>query len=178
MNHREVRWRAFLRRRDVLLATLPFYVALYVVWPFDQGTRYLAPMLPVFVVSLWELLGTGWSRRWRRPIVAFLLVAHLGVAVAGLWRDARLARFDDEWPRVEAIAEVLPPGQRDRVATAGLGLERTLMLQLALDRPVHQLRPGDDPGDALWLLTPAGARPAGFHDAPGAFGDWWLHARK
>ena len=49
--------RLFVATNDVLVLTLPWYMLVYVVWPYDQSTRYVAPMLPVWVASLWHVFG-------------------------------------------------------------------------------------------------------------------------
>ncbi|MEO1994426.1 MAG: hypothetical protein ABGZ17_04040, partial [Planctomycetaceae bacterium] len=37
-------WWRFARRKDVLALSLPLFFTAYVIWPFDQGPRFLMPM--------------------------------------------------------------------------------------------------------------------------------------
>jgi hypothetical protein len=46
-------WMLVRRRPDVLAMMFPFYLGLYIVWPFGQATRFMMPMLPV----LWGCVG-------------------------------------------------------------------------------------------------------------------------
>lgn len=54
-------WLMSRRNQDVALLAVPFYFGLFVFWPYDQGTRYFLPLLPMMLLSLWALfrpLGT------------------------------------------------------------------------------------------------------------------------
>lgn len=55
-------WRLVRHRRDVLLLAAPFYAAIYIVWSYDQATRFFTPMLPVMWASAAAML-----LLWRRP---------------------------------------------------------------------------------------------------------------
>jgi hypothetical protein len=163
--------RAVRARRDVLLWAAPFYVLLYVIWPFDQGTRFLAPLLPVWVVAPWFALGAFRRLLPLRPaVVVVLLVAHLGVAVGGWVRSLDARHQDDLWPAVDRVAErVRSEEERWRIARVlasdsdpahrppvwlpvrlrGVARAPALMLQLALDRP---LTAGEAPTYHPYLL--------------------------
>jgi hypothetical protein len=128
-------WKLFRATGDVLLATLPAYVALYVVWGFDAGTRYLLPMLPVLAASA----GCGRFLE-RRPALGFLLVAaHLAVAAGYvLARDAPRARAcDAEWPAVERLAAAAASAPAP-VLAPGVPECTRLLLSFTLDRPVSE----------------------------------------
>lgn len=98
-------WRLLRRSGDVYLWTLPFYVALHVIWPYQQGTRYMLPMLPMAVLVLVANLHGGTRRRW--PVMAALVLAHAGFTVG---------KIASEWPEARArhrlgleVRELLEP---------------------------------------------------------------------
>ena len=44
-------WLRFFRDHgDVFAGLFPFYLALYILWPFDQGARFFTPLVPLLVV--------------------------------------------------------------------------------------------------------------------------------
>ncbi len=125
-------WRAARRTTDPLVVTLPFYFAFYILWPFDQGVRFMLPLLPVLWLSVWHMLEV--LPRGRGLVVVLLVVAHLGVAI-GYWvRElAKVRQLDGLWPEVMTVSQ--PLGRRDTVvATQGIPAEQQLMLWVALDR--------------------------------------------
>lgn len=154
-------WMLVRGTADVLVLTAPFYVALYLAWPYFGGTRYLLPLLPLLVACLWRAYRP--LRHWRRPAFALALVAHLGVA-AGYWLidDAPRARAcDRQWPAVQQLAARIELDS-GAVVAADVSTCVTLMLMLALDRPV-QAADGRHVDQSIgWIVT---AEPAG--DVPG-----------
>jgi hypothetical protein len=143
---------------DVFTVTAPLYLALHLAWPYTAGTRYLLPLLPLLVACLWSACGP--LRHWRRAAFALALIAHLGVA-AGYWLivDAPRARAcDRHWPVVQELAARIGLDS-GAVVAADVSKCVTLMLVLALDRPVQRV---DDrrfaDGPARWIVTP---EPAG-----------------
>ncbi len=131
-----VGWVRFVRRRgDVLALMLPIYFGVCVAYRFDQGTRYMLPMLPVLLACLWFIIEP--CRRWRMSFLAFLLVAHLTVAL-GYWvaRDMPRAReCNAQWPVIELLASriVAHPGP---VVAPRIPMCIVSMLSFAADRPV------------------------------------------
>lgn len=99
-------WLRLMRRHsDVLLCSAPFYLLLYCVWPYDQGTRFLLPLLPLLWLCVWEMLG-----RWRlAPVLASgLLLAHAGVSVGHYYHDRKKARkLNAFWSEARACANQL-----------------------------------------------------------------------
>lgn len=46
-------WGRLMRKRgDVFVGLFPFYLALYIIWPYDQSARFFAPLAPLLAVSL------------------------------------------------------------------------------------------------------------------------------
>ncbi len=141
-------WRLARRNRDVLLWSAPFYALLYVIWPFDQGTRFFAPLLPVLVVSLWSVLGSARVVRYRQAAVAVLLVAHLAVAVGGWVRDLERRELHGRWPAIDRAVETIG-ADRGFVTAPDLPRAEALMLQLALDRAFV---PAGKEVEARWVV--------------------------
>ena len=105
-----VGWRQLLRRQpSALLVACPFYVGLYIVWPHDQGTRFMTPLVPV----LWAAIAATVSRsRWRAPIMRlspWLVLACLATSavycIADRIEARRLARYAE---MTEKMAAVVP----------------------------------------------------------------------
>ena len=145
---------------DVLVWALPLYVGLFVVWPFDEDTRFLLPMLPALAACFWTVL-----ERFRAglPVLAVLVVAHLLAAVVFWVKEVPGVRAcHAEWPAVDAVAATLP---RDEGPVAVLGVRDCVagMLTVALDRPVTWLSGAEVPGDVRRVVQPrARAIPSGF----------------
>ena len=167
--------RAIRQRRDLLLWATPFYVLLYVLWPFDQGTRFLAPLMPVWVVALWFALGAvPRVARIRQGVVLVLLLAHLGVSVGAWVRSREVAAYDDRWPRIDRIVAQVGAG-RSEVGVLGLDRQEALMLQLALDRPLVEAAEGLPP--APWIVLGADAAVPPGYAAEFEAGPWRLARR-
>ena len=73
-------WNVSRDKRSALLLMFPCYLALYIVYPSDQGARYLLPLLPVLVVCLWWLVCQ--MPRHRVALLSALVASHLIVTVA------------------------------------------------------------------------------------------------
>ncbi len=165
-------WRLARRTHDVLCLTFPFYLSLYVLWPFDAGTRYLFPMLPVLVASLAALLPGDF--RHRLTVLALLLVAHLGVTLGYLAiREIPRARAcHQQWAEITAIGAVMD-ADRGRVFALGGPECAAWMLSFAVDRPVRRVTTAAEVGPrARWILAPAELPvPPGFRTRlrPGAY---------
>lgn len=146
-------WRMWRAGRDVYAATLPLYFGLYVGWALEADTRYLLPMLPVLVMSLWYAIEP--LRRCRLTIFTALLAAHLMVA-AGYWvliDGPRAARCNRQWPAVAALAGAIA-AQPAPVAAVEVPQCARLMLAFALDGPVANWDArGAAGGGARWIVT-------------------------
>ncbi|MGO9060043.1 MAG: hypothetical protein ACLQU2_22080 [Candidatus Binataceae bacterium] len=156
-------WRLVRCRRDVFAATMPLYFALYMVWAFDADTRYLLPLLPAIMVSLWFAIVS--MTRFPLTVMAALLVLHLAVAV-GYWTAVEVPRgrqCNSQWASIEALAPGLWDASGMVVATHQVPECARLMLTFLIDRPVpERISQGDFP-DARWILESAeGPDPAGF----------------
>lgn len=160
-------WVRLLRRHvEVLTCTLPLYLGLYSIWGFDADTRYVLPMLPILVVSLWYWLEP--FRTYRLTIVAVLLIANLGVAI-GYWRWIEIPRgreCNEQWPDVRKVARVIDTDPGTIAAAEKIPECVRLMLSFTLDRPILELSNDQEAvRTAKWLL--ANARdpdPAGYRE--------------
>ena len=110
-------WNLTRRTADPLLWTVPFYAAMFIVWPFDQGTRFNVPMLPVLWASVWMLL-RSW-RHQRLQVMTILLCLHLLVSMGYLLRDFRIvAHWNQGLINMEQLARKV--NTADTIATLGL----------------------------------------------------------
>ncbi len=156
-------WRFVRRHVDAFALALPAYFALHVYWPFDQGGRYFAPLLPLFLVCCWfalERLGP------RRLLLAKALVAAHVLVAGGHWLVKELPRAraaDRNWPELLRLVEPVHREEGTVQVAHELG-QANFQLEFLLDRPVLRLEKGEppDPGVA-WLVLPKSAPcPEGF----------------
>jgi len=130
-------WRFVRDRHDVLALAAPFYMALYLTWPFETGGRFLVPLTPLLAACLWFVVEP--LARHRLNILAWLVGLHL-VAAVGYWVFVDLPRSIEhhrQWAAIDDLVSAIGP-ERDSVVAVGLPIETRLMLELALDRPVKE----------------------------------------
>lgn len=147
-------WQLAWRRQDVLALTFPFYFALYVAWPFDQGARFMLPMVPVLVTCLW--LGARPCFPKAKGWTVILLGMHL-VGSVGYWVSVdaprAIARHRD-WGSLERLAAHTESGA-ERLAVRNFEPDLHAMLQFSLDRPLSgPLTGASAPGDVDWIVQP------------------------
>lgn len=151
-----VGWSRIVRQNvDVFAYTLPLYFILYVTWGFDADTRYMLPMLPLFVMSVWYLLEP--YRSWRLSALTALLILHSAVAI-GYWTAVEIPRGIEcniQWSIVTRIVSATKsdPGQ---VATVGKIPECVRsMLSFAFDRPIVDInKQGAALQSSKWVIVP------------------------
>jgi hypothetical protein len=146
-------WRLVRRRHDVFALTLPFYFLAYTFWPFEAGARYILPMLPVLLASVWCLI-EPWPR-YRLSMLAVLLIGHLGVAM-GHWIIKDIPRGRDchsQWGSVEQLVTRIPADASIRL-TASVPQCVQLMLAFSLDRPVQVSHSYAGDRDVRWIVLP------------------------
>lgn len=156
-------WRLLRHGRDVFGATMPLYFALYVAWAFEADTRYLLPLLPGIMVSLWFAIEP--MTRYPLTVLAALLVLHLAVGL-GYWTTVEIPRGREcnrQWESAEAFVPDLKNAQGLVVTTHQVPECTRLMLSFLIDRPVpERISPADFP-DARWILEGSDEPdPAGF----------------
>jgi hypothetical protein len=166
-------WLRLARRRpDALVFALPLHTALYVIWPFDQATRFMLPMLPV----LWTAAAEAMVADQRRSrLLAMLTAAHLLVSVFYWVHSTWNSSYAADWKHLAVLSEQTT-ADREATATWDLDELRCDMLRLQLDRAVLRCDcPQELSGDTRWLIAPAGSTlPRGFvqHSSSGPFALW------
>lgn len=155
-------WRVARRFGDVLMWMLPFYVGLYVLWPFGQGARFYVPLMPMLAWCVYALVRD--LPRHRMSVMTILVVLHL-VAAAGLWaRHAGDAMaWSRHWEPMRQVAGVLPDVAGDGVLVELSPAERVMLT-------VHSNRmwywQAEKVGEAtLVLIEETKAMPAGYVEA-------------
>lgn len=145
-------WKLVRRDPDVLVLTFPFYLGLYVVWPFDQGTRFMMPMLPVLWLSVWMLI-EPWHRH-RLRLLGVLLVLHLAVAVGYLMPEMSQRRQQAGTLAALDRLGTLTSADAEQTATFGTSAGTSILLAFVLDRPIRRLEAGSAvPRVVRWLVT-------------------------
>ena len=148
-----VLWWWFQRARrqpDVLLWTFPIYLLFYCNWPFDVGTRFLLPVLPLLLLAVHD--GLRRLGRLAPTLLVVFFLAHLAVSVTYNVRETLEQReLHSAWPDAERIAETIlsapgPVDWRTRRDSA------KYFVQYELDRPLFSRDPRRD-------KTPGGVDP-------------------
>jgi len=149
-------WRLVRTRLDIMALSLPFYLGLYMTWPFETGGRFLVPLAPLLAVCLWYALEP--IARHRMNVLAYLVVFHLIVAL-GYWVTIDMPRAIDyyqRWDSIDTLATAVDV-DHETVGVVGLPIETRLMLELALDCPVAEAASIDElTGTPEWIVEPSG----------------------
>lgn len=170
-------WRWVCRDRDAFGVAIPVYMGAHAIFPFEQGTRYIMPLVAPLLASLWFAVGRLGGRR--RGMFVILLLAHLGIAV-GCWVfvDAPMAKgYDRQWRAIDGIVAAIGK-ETETVALRGVPLEPYSMFMLAADRTLDFGGRGAPVGsDVRRVVVPVGAEhPEGFQ-LQGTWGDYDLLRR-
>lgn len=154
------------RRADVFLCTVPFFLAINVMYSNDQGGRYTLPILPIIAVALWVVIEQ--TRIQPQRILMPLLAVHI-VAGIGYWTGVDLPRmreYDRNWRDMEALTAQIGP-DHERVAALDLNVFECDRLKFTLDRHVFNLNLRDEinaePQTMRYIVAaPTAAVPVGF----------------
>ncbi len=158
-------WLRLVRRqRDPYAWMFPGYLALYIVWPFDQATRFFLPLFPLLVGCLTTLAPPARAGCLRAAGIAFCL-AHLGVAL-GYWlaseRPAAM-KLQAAVPVMRQVAAAVPRDTIERVAVSDRLGDRWMWLEFLVDRRVELWKSGQPSAKVRDLVCLADqAPPAGF----------------
>jgi len=143
-------WRFAWGAPDILAWAFPLYLGLYIAWPYEQGTRFLMPMLPVIWGSLW-FFAAPWER-FRRPVFAGLLVAGLLAALVYWAGDIRQEReLASYWPKLDRLAAAAQTEAGSGVICADRHVACMFLLALNRAWTIVDKAAVMDP-DARWLL--------------------------
>ncbi|WP_231742745.1 hypothetical protein [Polystyrenella longa] len=151
-------WRLFRTRDDLFVALFPFYLLLYLAWPYQQGTRFAVALLPLAFACYW----TGCQRllRFGPLALSLLFILHLAVS-SSYWlfvERPRVAYEDRYWQEVDAISKHLPAEvleQRDQIGVNRIPASLHSMLQVELDYRLYSFK--DHPtfySEANWMIQP------------------------
>jgi 4-amino-4-deoxy-L-arabinose transferase-like glycosyltransferase len=150
-------WRFCRETTDPFALSLPFFIALYIVYPYDSGTRFTVPVLAVLAGSIWFLLKSQADKR--AAIFLVLIVIHTLVAI-GFWLDdaAHVRRRYLRRPEMERVAAAIPPQARVialRIdAPRGDFDDRWMFLMCQTDRPVAPETLNDPVAPSVdWIIT-------------------------
>jgi hypothetical protein len=160
-------WRFCRETADPLALSLPFFIALYIVYPYDSGTRFTVPVFAVLAGSIWFLLKPLADKR--AGLFLVLIVIHTLVAI-GFWLDdaAHVRARYERWPEIERVAAAIPPQAKViamRInAPRGDFDDRWMFLMCLTDRAVAPETLNDPvPQSVDWIITsPAEAIQPGF----------------
>ena len=145
--------RLFAATNDVLVLTLPPYMLVYIIWPYEQATRFVAPMLPVWVGSLWLVFGRL-EPNYRRILYSLTLGAHFAVAM-GYWLFDEMPpaqEMNRQWNEAAAMVEPIRANWRP-VVVSERAEDFWYVLEYQLDRSVRPKGPNEPlPADAGWLV--------------------------
>jgi hypothetical protein len=156
-------WKWRRERADLLAVTFPLYFLLHVYWPWDQGGRYFAPILPTLFVCIWHGLDIMKSKRLR--LLQISLGLHIAVAL-GFWLVRDIPREIEnwrDWPKLEKLAAVVQADMQPLATSTETG-DASLILAYLVDRPVPPIKTNEPiPESVMWLFLKSDeATPAGF----------------
>jgi hypothetical protein len=131
-------WLRFVRQeRDPYAWMFPFYLGLYVVWPFEQTTRFFTPLFPLLLGCLLKIAPSPRFPTLRAIGIGFCLV-HLAVAL-GYWLfDERRAamKLQAAAPELRRVVAAIPADEAAHVAVSDQLDYRWLWVQWLLERRV------------------------------------------
>ncbi len=150
--------------RDVLMTTLPWYVLLYIIWPYDQSTRFFTPIVPLLALAVvhfpWHL-----SQDRIQKIGTIMAFLHLGVAI-GYWffseRPTALAqqRTGQEF---RVVIQQIPITEQNAVGVSRTFGDEFAWLQFLMNREVQVVDIQQPITKIQWLLLkPQDAVPTGW----------------
>jgi hypothetical protein len=146
-------WKLLRRKPEVFGLMFPIYLLLYIIWPYDQGTRFLLPMLPLLWACLWMYLRR--FQIYRLRIITLLLLLHTLILI-GYWQreipDTR--QWKQAWPLVEEIASII--GSQNGLAVYEIPPNIRIMLKYEIDIPItvlSEINSNSIPLKFQWILT-------------------------
>ena len=138
---------------DVLFYAFAFYLGLYIIWPFDQGCRFMVPFVPLFALGLIQFIKERLGESKAKPILIWLTLACGITALIYQGRDiAKAIELDPHWASLEKINQQVPMDQ-----TLGSTLSSrdiNLMARVVRDRLIPHVKPNESVPQTLnYLLT-------------------------
>ncbi|MCA9039236.1 MAG: hypothetical protein KDA65_02700 [Planctomycetaceae bacterium] len=151
--------RLFRTTDDLFVCLFPFYLLLYLAWPYQQGSRFAVTLIPLAFACYW----TGCQRllRFGPLFLSLLFILHLGVS-SSYWMTVdrpRAAQEDLLWKEVDDLAKHIPAEaltQRDQIGVNRIPASLHSMLQVGFDYRFYSFK--DHPHfyeEATWMIQPA-----------------------
>lgn len=132
-------WKFCRNTADPFALSLPFFLTLYIVYPYDSGTRFTVPLFPILAGSLWFLLNRYAINR--AAIFLIFIIVHTFVSI-GFWviDAAHVRQRYQGWLEIARVAAAIPSDAKVialRVdAPRGDIDDRWMFLMWLTDRPV------------------------------------------
>jgi hypothetical protein len=152
------------RRRSALLYAFPVYFFLYIIWPHDQGARFMTPMVPVLWLSLLAFVAQS---RWKVLIHRFsrwLFAACLVTSMAYFGTDRLEARkLIAYWNIADTMSTLLPtPAHISFIRTARSFALNSFgpICAVRFDRRCEEIREGSEHDIRLHIEYVAAFGPA------------------
>jgi hypothetical protein len=128
-----------------------------VMWPSDQGSRFMTPMTPLLWLSVVTLiLRSRWRPRVSQSLILLIALSALTAAIY-LVDDLKTAwRWKRHWPAAEAVSRVVP--RHATIGVSDVAIPFALMCSFECDSPIKLI--GDDlpvPATLEFLLAEAPA---------------------
>lgn len=130
---------AMRTRSDSLCFAFPLYLALYIVWPYDQGCRFMTPFVPLFwlIIVLFLLRFVG-KQRLAQVLVPLLLLSILTSSIY-LIKDFTYSRtLSQHYAHFDVIRRIVPTDQKLGFRLASKDL--SVMARLKLGKSMLNIR--------------------------------------
>ena len=156
-------WKFARRRSDIFAWMMPFYVGLYIVWPYTQDARFFVPILGMFGLCVWEFV-----KQWkniRLSIIAIFIGLHLiaaGGRTVNHWKDS--AEMNAKWEGYKALVQRMNSDKTGKIGVYPMEREDHDMLMFLSNEQYVEVKGGSEPGEEVtWLLMYEGRKlPRGF----------------
>lgn len=154
-------WWKFVRERwEVTALAMPFYIVLYAIWPFEQQTRFLVPLIPLGFLCVWRFAE---EKHWNdQRIWMGVVAAHLFFAIIYFSGDFHDMRADHKrWPGDRQLAAHITSDQYSARASMQIPTDDRLILEFWLDRPIIA-QPLGKTSPKWWVILHNQSPPPGY----------------
>ncbi len=149
---------------DSLCYAFPFYLALYILWPYDQGCRFMTPFVPLFWLSLVVFISRFAGKQRLVSVIVLVLPLSFITASVYLVKDVSYARkMDQNWVLLDAVNQRVPADQT--LGSILTSHHLNLMLQMKLGKHILRVHESTDiPPDLRFVVADSNtAIPPGFY---------------
>ncbi|MEZ6046515.1 MAG: glycosyltransferase family 39 protein [Planctomycetaceae bacterium] len=101
-------WRLFRTTNDLFVMLFPFYLMLYIAWPYQQGSRFAVTLIPLAFACYWT--GCRQLLRFGPLFLSLLFLLHLMASCSywGLVDRPRAVEDSLLWKDVDQLAAHIP----------------------------------------------------------------------